>query len=128
MPRAAPVFRAPGSRTEAERKAESERYRGTRTERGYTNAWLRYSQRRLAEHPLCERCKTNGRYTAATVTDHKLPHRGIPDLFWDPTNHQSLCKPCHDTKTAREDGGFGNAERGQGPVESKRVFAKEPRG
>jgi 5-methylcytosine-specific restriction protein A len=29
-------------------------------------------------------------------------------LFWDGANHQALCKPCHSTKTAREDGAFGN--------------------
>jgi len=28
-------------------------------------------------------------------------------MFWDERNWQALCKPCHDAKTAREDGGFG---------------------
>ncbi|HMU15873.1 MAG TPA: HNH endonuclease signature motif containing protein [Thauera aminoaromatica] len=110
------MFRPAGARTEAERQAESERYRATRTERGYSNAWLRYSKRRLAEHPLCERCQAEGRYVAATVTDHKLPHRGNGGLFWDPDNHQALCKCCHDSKTAREDGGFGNRARRVGRV------------
>lgn len=27
--------------------------------------------------------------------------------MWDECNWQPLCKPCHDSKTAREDGGFG---------------------
>jgi prophage lambdaSa04, HNH endonuclease family protein len=30
-------------------------------------------------------------------------------LFWDKTNWQAMSKRCHDRKTAREDGGFGNA-------------------
>jgi len=34
--------------------------------------------------------------TALLVADHRIPHRGDPDLFWDPDNLQTLCKPCHD--------------------------------
>lgn len=45
--------------------------------------------------------------TAATVVDHKMPHKGNMALFWDHDNWQSLCKPCHDYKTATQDGGFG---------------------
>nr|WP_313208501.1 HNH endonuclease [Stenotrophomonas geniculata] len=29
----------------------------------------------------------------------------------DGSNWQTLCVPCHSTKTAREDGGFGNVRR-----------------
>jgi 5-methylcytosine-specific restriction protein A len=41
-------------------------------------------------------CEQLGRVTAATVVDHKIPHKGDPQLFWDETNWQSLCAPCHD--------------------------------
>ena len=41
------------------------------------------------------------------VVDHIIPHKGDKVLFWDRSNWQPLCKTCHDTKTAREDGGFG---------------------
>ena len=44
----------------------------------------------------------------AKVTDHIIPHKRDMKLFWDRNNWQPLCKPCHDTKTAREDGGFGH--------------------
>jgi len=50
---------------------------------------------------------------AATVVDHKVPHRGDQVLMWDQNNWQSMAKECHDKKTAREDGGFGRA-RGAG--------------
>jgi 5-methylcytosine-specific restriction protein A len=54
-------------------------------------------------------CKAAGRVTAATMVDHIIPHRGDQKLFWDSEhNWQSGCKLCHDRKTAREDGGFGN--------------------
>jgi 5-methylcytosine-specific restriction protein A len=63
------------------------------------------------DHPLCEECKRNGRLTPATVVDHITPHKGNRELFWDESNWQALCKSCHDRKTAKEDGGFGNGRR-----------------
>lgn len=42
------------------------------------------------------------------MVDHITPHKGDRGLFWDRNNWQALCKTCHDTKTAAEDGGFGN--------------------
>jgi 5-methylcytosine-specific restriction protein A len=45
---------------------------------------------------------------AATVVDHIVPHKGDKVKFWDSSNWQSLCKRCHDAKTATEDGGFGH--------------------
>lgn len=84
----------------------------TRHQRGYTNVWARYSKQRLQEHPFCESCDLEGTATLGEVTDHRLPPTSPTDpLFWDPTNHQTLCKPHHDAKTAREDGGFGNVKR-----------------
>lgn len=34
--------------------------------------------------------------TSKLVADHKLAHRGDPELFWDERNVQCLCKGCHD--------------------------------
>ena len=44
----------------------------------------------------------------ATIADHIKPHRGHASEFFDRSNLQALCKRCHDRKTARLDGGFGN--------------------
>jgi 5-methylcytosine-specific restriction protein A len=52
-----------------------------------------------------------GKVVGATVVDHIIPHKGDMGLFWDKANWQSLCKPCHDSKTRLEDGGFGNVPR-----------------
>ena len=38
-----------------------------------------------------------------TVVDHIVPHRGDQQLFWNQSNWQALCKPCHDHKTMTED-------------------------
>ena len=44
-----------------------------------------------------DRQATNGRrgLTPATQTDHVVPHRGDPTLFWDEQgNWQALCRSC----------------------------------
>ena len=56
----------------------------------------------LKRNPLCVACRAEGRLECATVVDHIVPHKGDPILFWDRTNWQSMCKSCHDAKTARE--------------------------
>lgn len=78
-----------------ERYADEYRRRGTRQSQGYTDAWLRAADRFKAEHPLCRMCERNGRVTPAQCVDHIIPHRGDGDLFWNESNWQSLCNPCH---------------------------------
>jgi len=84
---------------------------GSSTQQGYDSKWRKARIGYLRAHPLCVMCLAVGRATPANVVDHIIPHRGNMQLFWQHSNWQSLCKPCHDTKTAREDGGFGNAYR-----------------
>ena len=55
------------------------------------------------------RCEVPGCAATARIVDHRIPHRGEPDLFFDRANLQAMCKVCHDTKTAKHDGGFGRA-------------------
>lgn len=86
-----------------------DRRRGTSAERLYDYRWREYSKRRLRRHPLCVLCLDEGRTTAATVTDHRIPHKGNRRLFWDRSNHQSVCAPCNTRKANREEGGFGRA-------------------
>lgn len=47
---------------------------------------------------MCQMCKRAEADTSQLVGDHKVPHRGDPTLFWDATNLQCLCKPCHDSR------------------------------
>jgi 5-methylcytosine-specific restriction protein A len=103
----------------AQYKAEREKARearrckrtGSSAKRGYGYRWQRLRAAFLREHPLCEACLLQGRATPATDVDHIKPHRGDQDLMWDVDNLQALCHACHSKKTAREDGGFGNAAR-----------------
>ena len=71
--------------------------------RGYGAAWRKASKQFLHAHPLCVACMRQGKYVKATVVDHIIPHRGDTKLFWDRSNWQALCKPCHDKKTGNED-------------------------
>lgn len=77
--------------------------------RGYGRLWQRVRLVYLADHPWCRTCLDRGLYVAADVVDHIRPHKGDVNLFWNVDNWQSLCKPCHDRKTAIQDGGFGRA-------------------
>ena len=82
--------------------------RRSSTERGYTYQWRKARARYLQSNPLCVYCMKQGRTEAATVVDHIVKHGGNQDLFWDENNWQAMNKRCHDKKTARENGGFGN--------------------
>lgn len=89
-------------------KADAQKKYEAKAGNPYNNArWRNARKQFLALNPLCVRCKAQGRITTATVVDHVRPHKGDSTLFWDAHNWQALCAPCHDTKTAREDGGWG---------------------
>ena len=91
-------------------KKQVEERRESSTKRGYGYKWQQAREQYLREHPLCEcpECMAGElRVTVATVVDHKIPHKGDKKLFWDRKNWQAMSKPCHDKKTAKEDGGWG---------------------
>jgi 5-methylcytosine-specific restriction protein A len=75
-------------------------------ERGYGHRWrvARADFLRQPENALCRYCARSGRVTEAKVVDHIVPHEGDEALFWDRTNWQPLCKTCHDTIKAQEEG------------------------
>lgn len=70
-----------------------------------TARWRNLRKAQLTAEPLCRMCARLGRVTAATVADHVTPHKGDEALFFDRTNLQSLCKPCHDGAKQREERG-----------------------
>lgn len=84
---------------------KKDRERGTSHQRGYDARWNKARIEHLDEHPLCVDCGKREYVMPATVVDHIVPHKGNDELFWDRSNWQSLCKPCHDRKTATEDMG-----------------------
>lgn len=115
MPSAAPrPCRHPGCKAlvrgvaycDAHHKEVQKQYddrRGSSAARGYNSRWQKARHTFLSRHPLCCMCSAEGRVVPATVVDHKIPHRGDQQLFWDTSNWQPLCKRHHDsTKQAEE--------------------------
>jgi len=94
-----------GGYCEAHKRASNAEYeknaRDKNATRHYHNArWDRLRQMQLGREPLCCSCKERGRLTTATHVDHIVE---IADggAVYDIDNLQSLCKPCHSSKTLR---------------------------
>ena len=81
------------------RSPEAIAWRKLYKSRAWTNGRLIF----LASNPLCERCLNAGRTTAATVVNHRTPHKGDVVLFFDQDNWEATCKPCHDRDIATEE-------------------------
>lgn len=95
------------SRTHRSQRPRTPENRPNATNRGYDHRWRKYRHWFLSQ-PENVLCCVEGCHQIATVVDHKVPHRGDSERFWDPDNHQPMCKRHHDQKTATEDGGFGH--------------------
>jgi 5-methylcytosine-specific restriction enzyme A len=70
------------------------------TDKQYNTArWQKMRDRKLKSNPLCERCESLNKITIAVLVDHITPVRDQGEMF-DENNLQSLCRDCHDIKTA----------------------------
>jgi 5-methylcytosine-specific restriction endonuclease McrA len=81
----------------------------------YNNTrWRRLRATHLSRNPLCVTCLSDGiatdcsgkgvgRGKAKGYVDHKIPHRGNADLFWDPENLQTLCPTHHNSLKKMEE-------------------------
>ncbi|WP_083225564.1 HNH endonuclease signature motif containing protein [Neptunicoccus sediminis] len=67
-----------------------------------TKVWAAIRDVQLSQYPLCERCIGMDVVTPAVVVDHIIPFRTADDAGWklfvSRSNHQSLCKACHDSE------------------------------
>jgi len=66
------------------------------------SAWTNLAASHKRAFPLCVECEKKGIVRMAKVTDHIIPAKQRPDLFYDWENLQSLCHPCHNAKSAKE--------------------------
>ena len=96
------------SKHKKQEQRQYDKQRGSSTQRGYGARWRQYRLHYLMAHPLCinfDECRN-----VSTVVDHIVPmKRG--GSFWDPRNHQAMCKSCHDRKTVKEDGRWGGGNK-----------------
>lgn len=81
--------------------AEHDERRGSSRQRGYDGRWERVRAMHLAAEPLCRLCAARGRVTPAVLVDHIVPIRDGGAVL-DDRNLQSLCRRCHDAKTAED--------------------------
>ena len=68
--------------------------------------WKALRAAQLHMQPNCMRCGEK-----AQVVDHRISHKGREEFFYNADNLTSLCKRCHDSKTAREDSNFAKGGR-----------------
>ena len=104
---------------EKENNYEREAYRSVYT----TTKWRVKRAIFLKQNPLCVMCLKNNVFTPATEIDHIIPHRGEFRLLWNRENWQALCKHHHSSKTAKEDGGYGNAKRVSEDAEKEDTYS-----
>lgn len=93
-------------------KQSYDRQRGSAAQRGYGYAWQKYRAWFVVQvdcsvcgrnHAICEgKCREQGIVSVTFAVDHKTPHRGDRQLFWDHHNHQGLCEQEHNAKAAEE--------------------------
>jgi len=70
--------------------------------------WMARRKYQLQQHPFCKMCLEDGRYVAATVVDHVVPHKGNQRSFLM-GEIQSLCVLHHDSSKKRiEARGYDN--------------------
>lgn len=62
-----------------------------------TARWKRLRMATFArDNFTCQMCGRLEGNTSLLVADHRRPHRGDLDMFWDDANLQTLCaSPCH---------------------------------
>lgn len=104
MPTRPPVHRPHGYKPREQQKVEYDKARGSAAKRGYDAAWRKLRLQFLSVNPLCLFCIEQKRVVQATVVDHIITIADRPDLRLEWTNLRPLCKPCHDTHTAKEQG------------------------
>lgn len=63
--------------------------------------WIKLRNHKRMINPLCEKCEERGEFVPVHTVDHikAILDGGEP---YDLDNLQSLCKPCHGIKTAKE--------------------------
>jgi 5-methylcytosine-specific restriction protein A len=82
--------------------------RRSRHERGYGTEWDKLREVILKRDEYqCQACKRRGWLTAAREVDHIVPREDGGGE--EPSNLQSLCKPCHAEKTRLERRARGGA-------------------
>lgn len=97
MPRRVPSFR-PVPKAAVRRAYENTRGRQEDKNFYSSTRWIRLRLAFLAENPLCHDCKVEGRIVPAVDVHHIKERKDFPELAYEWSNLQALCKRCHNGK------------------------------
>lgn len=100
---------APAKRANHAKRASDREYNGP--------AWASIRARQLSIQPLCMACMQSGRIAPALHVDHVFPWKRFGPHAFTANIFQSLCGPCHSTKTALENRGIFRHYCNPGPVD-----------
>ena len=89
-------------RTNRQKENESKRRKESKDTFYGCKHWRRLRRWHLNRHPLCEACAELGLVVPATEVDHIIPRAVAPELRYDTSNLQALCKGCHSRKTRQD--------------------------
>jgi 5-methylcytosine-specific restriction protein A len=106
MPKRIPYHRPKGRPTRKEMNREYDRKRDDEIRALYrTPRWRALRLLILARDPFCIRClsKSPPIRTPSTVANHIKKARDFPELFFEETNLEGDCKPCHDSEIQSEE-------------------------
>jgi 5-methylcytosine-specific restriction protein A len=88
------------------------------TDREYkTRVWQTIRAGQLSKQPLCQSCALVGRVVGAVHVDHVISWKTIGPHAFTANRFQSLCAPCHSTKTGLENRGIFRHYTDRGPVD-----------
>ena len=80
---------------------EYEKYRrNPNTAKRYGSQWRKIRARYIAANPLCELCKSEGRFTPTEQVHHKVKVADGGTNDWE--NLQALCSECHSRLHAKQ--------------------------
>jgi 5-methylcytosine-specific restriction protein A len=69
-----------------------------------TPAWKQLRRETLIRDDFtCQMCGKADGSGRTLVCDHKVPHRGDRERFFDGENLQILCAPCHDSQKQKQE-------------------------
>lgn len=74
-----------------------------------TSAWRNLRRAKLSANPVCEVCTKRGKTVLAVAVDHILAINAGGEAFPALDGLMSMCEPCHNSKTARNDRGNSKA-------------------
>lgn len=110
MPQKRKTHARPGQQTRKEKNAEYDKKRRDENEgrKLYSLARWRHPKYGLRRHildrdPWCARCALKGIVTHSDTVNHKVAHKGDPELFWDEANLEGVCSPCHSSDIQKEE-------------------------